>query len=77
MSQITIAALAIITVTSVALWIVGNRFTRRFVALNHAMPPLTWMFRRAEDEELERSRRTALAILPLYLIALVLYLTQS
>ena len=76
MTTITMAALAIITVTSVVLWLVGNRFTRRFVALNRAMPPLTWMFRRTEDEELERSRRTALSILPVYLVALLLYLFQ-
>ena len=77
MTQITIAALAIITVTSVVLWQMGNRFARRFVALNGSMPPLTWMFRRTQDEELERSRRTALTILPLYLIALALYLLQG
>lgn len=76
MTLITIAALGVITVTSVLLWLMGNRFTRRFVALHKAMPPLTWMFRRTEDPELERSRRTALTILPLYLVALVLYLAQ-
>ena len=76
MTQITMAALAIITVTSIVLWLVGNRFTRRFVALNRAMPPLTWMFRRTEDEQLEQFRRTALAILPVYLVALLLYLFQ-
>jgi hypothetical protein len=77
MTPITIAALGIVTVTSLVLWLMGNRFTRRFVALTGAMPPLTWMFRRTQDAELERSRRTALRILPLYLIALALYLLQG
>jgi hypothetical protein len=77
MTPITIAALGIVTVTSLVLWLMGNRFTRRFVALTGAMPPLTWMFRRTQDEELERSRRAALAVLPVYLVALGLYLFQS
>ncbi len=76
MTPITIAALGIVTVTSVVLWLMGNRFTRRCVALTGAMPPLTWMFRRTQDEELERFRRTALAILPVYLVAMALYLFQ-
>ncbi len=76
MTVITIAALGIVTVTSVVLWLMGNRFTRRFIALNGAMPPLTWMFRRTQDEELERSRRTAIGVLPIYLVALALYLFQ-
>jgi hypothetical protein len=76
MTPITIAALGIVTVTSLVLWLMGNRFARRFIALTGAMPPLTWMFRRTQDAELERSRRTALAILPVYLVALLLYLFQ-
>lgn len=76
MTLITFAALGIVTVTSVVLWLMGNRFTRRFVALNGTMPPLTWMFRRTQDEELEHSRRTALRVLPIYLVAVALYLFQ-
>ncbi len=76
MTVITIAALGIVTVTSVVLWLMGNRFTRRFIALNGVMPPLIWMFRGTQDEELERSRRTALGVLPIYLVALALYLFQ-
>ena len=74
MSLVPLAALGIVTIGSVLLWLMGNRFTRRFVALNGRMPPLTWMFRRTEDEELERSRRTALLVLPIYLLALGVYL---
>jgi hypothetical protein len=34
------------------------------------------MFVRTDDPELERWRRGALALLPIYLIALVIYLTR-
>lgn len=70
----TIAALGVITVASVVLYVLGRRYTRAYVAKHRKMPPLTWMFRRTDDPELEGSRRLALAILPVYLIALVLYL---
>jgi hypothetical protein len=70
----TIAALAVVAVTSVALVILGRRYTRRYVARNGAMPPMTWMFRRTDDPELEEPRRLALGLLPIYLVALILYL---
>jgi hypothetical protein len=38
------------------------------------MPRLTWMFHNSGDPDLEPSRRLALALLPIYLVALVLYL---
>ena len=74
MDYFALAALGVVSVTSVALFVLGSRFTRRYVALNRAMPPLTWMFRRTSDPDMERSRRLALTFLPFYLIALVLYL---
>jgi hypothetical protein len=70
-------ALGIVTVTSVVLWFLGQRFAKRYVQLHGTMPPLTWMFRPIrDDEELERSRRQAIGLLPVYLIALALYLVQ-
>lgn len=69
-----IAALGVITVASVVLYILGRRFTRAYVAKHRVMPPLTWMFRPTGDPELEAPRRLALGLLPFYLIALVLYL---
>jgi hypothetical protein len=70
----TIAALAVVAVTSVALVVLGRRYTRTYVAKHRAMPPMTWMFRRTDDPELERPRRLALGLLPIYLVALVVYL---
>jgi hypothetical protein len=76
MTPAAFAALAVITVGSVALWALGRRFMRRYYAINGRLPPSTWMFRRADDAELESSRRLALGLLPLYLLALFLYLTR-
>ena len=69
-------ALGIVAMTSVLLLIFGRRYTRGFVTLYRAAPPLTWMFRKEPDPDLERTRRQALAVLPIYLIALVVYLLR-
>jgi hypothetical protein len=74
MPSYAFAALAIISVTSVVVWVLGRRFTLRFRAKTGAIPPWNWMFRRTDDPELEGPRRLALALLPIYLVALVLYL---
>lgn len=71
---IALGALGVITVLSVALWFLGARFSRRYIAKHRARPPLTWMFRNTGDAELEPSRRQALTLLPFFLIALVVYL---
>jgi hypothetical protein len=68
------AALAVITVLSVALFVLGRRFMHAYYAKHHAMPPMTWMFHATGDPDLEPSRRLALALLPIYLVALVVYL---
>ena len=74
MQPIAFAALAVITVCTVQLYILGRRFIRRYVLIHRAMPRMTWMFHRVDDGEMERARRLALGILPVYLIALVVYL---
>jgi hypothetical protein len=75
--QVTaIAALSLLIGGSFGLWMFGSRFSRRYQELRGAMPPLTWMFRRTDDAELERWRLPALALLPVYLIALVVYLSR-
>lgn len=71
------AALAVLLVACTVLYVFGRRFTRRFVALNRAMPPLTWMFRRAADDELERARRNALLTLQVAVVAFAAYLLLS
>jgi hypothetical protein len=74
MQPLAIAALATVTVLSVTLWFLGVRYSRAYVAKHRARPPATWMFHDTGDPELERPRRFALALLPIFLIALVVYL---
>ena len=74
MTILAIAALAVITVLSVALWFLGVRYSRVYIGKHNARPPLTWMFRNTGDPELEGSRRFALGLLPIFLIAVALYL---
>lgn len=74
MQLIPLAALGVVTVCAVALWFLGARYSRRYIAKHRARPPLTWMFRRTGDADLEGPRRSALIILPVFLTALILYL---
>jgi hypothetical protein len=74
---IAFAALGVVTVCSILLFVVGRRYTRGYVAKHNAMPPMTWMFRRSPDPELEGHRRIALATLPFYLVALLVYLFRA
>ena len=76
MNQVAIAALAVLTVASVALWTFGRRYVRRYVELHGTAPPATWMFRKTDDPKLEEPRRLALMILPIDLIALAVYFSQ-
>ena len=77
MQQLALLALAIVSVTSIALLISGRRFAFRYHARNGTMPPWNWMFTRTDDPELERPRRAALGLLPVFLIALVFYVIQT
>ncbi|HYK95285.1 MAG TPA: hypothetical protein VE011_05375 [Candidatus Dormibacteraeota bacterium] len=74
MQPLAFAALAVVTVLSVVLFVLGRRFMHAYYAKHRVMPPMTWMFHGTNDPELEASRRLALALLPIYLVALVLYL---
>lgn len=69
-------ALALVMSTSFGLLVLGRRYLRGYVARHGTMPPARWMFQRAEDPELERLRRVALALLPFYLVAAVIYLLR-
>ena len=64
-------------VTSVVLWLFGSRFTKGYVARYGKMPRLAWMFHRVDDAELERHRRRALLVLPLYLLGAIAYLAAT
>jgi hypothetical protein len=74
LQPIGFAALGVVTVASILLFVVGRRFTRTYVAKHNAMPPMTWMFRDTGDPDLEAHRRLALTTLPFYLVALAIYL---
>ena len=74
MQQVAFIALGVVTVCAVALWFLGARYSRRYIAKHRARPPMTWMFRGTGDPELEGPRRTALVILPIFLVALLTYL---
>ncbi len=74
---IPLAALGVAAGSSVVLWYYGQRFTRRHVLIHGSMPRLTWMFRRADDAELEGLRHTALGLLAVDLIAIAVYLSQG
>lgn len=74
MQPLAIAALSVVTVLSVALWFLGVRYSRAYIAKYHVRPPATWMFRGTDDPQLESPRRFALLLLPIFLVALVVYL---
>lgn len=76
MQPIAFAALGVVTVCAVALWFLGARYSRRYIAKHRARPPLTWMFRSTGDPDLEGPRRAALVILPIFLVALAVYMLR-
>jgi len=68
------AALAVVTVTTFAIFVLGRRFTRGYYEKHGKLPPAPWMLHASGDPELEGSRRLGLLLLPIYLVALALYL---
>lgn len=74
MSPVAFAALAVVAVTSVALMVLGRRFTKLSIERRGVLPGPAWMFHRTGDPELEAPRRLALALLPIYLIAVYAWL---
>ena len=73
----TLLATGVIGATSIAIWFFGSKFSKRYIALHGALPPLTWMFHRATDPELETFRRRALVFVPFYLVAVAIVLFQQ
>ena len=74
MQPLAFAALGLATVGAVLLWFLGARYSRRYIANHQARPPLLWMFQGTGDPELEGPRRTALVVLPFFLVGVALYL---
>lgn len=71
-----LVALSMVMATSFGLLITGRRFLRGYVARHGTQPPSMWMFLRSGDPELESLRRAALALLPFYLVAALIYLLR-
>jgi hypothetical protein len=74
MQPLAFAALGVATVGAVLLWFLGARYSRRYIAKHGARPPARWMFQDTGDPELEGPRRTALLVLPFFLVGILLYL---
>jgi hypothetical protein len=69
-------ALTVVMATSVGLMVLGRRYFRAYFSRHGTQPPATWMFRRANDPDLERVRRVALLLLPIDVLAILIYLTR-
>lgn len=72
-----IVALAVVMATSLGLLVLGRRYFTGYVARHGRQPPATWMFRRSDDPQLESVRRAALALLPLDVLAALIYLFRA
>jgi len=72
-----VAALAIAGGTAFVIWLMGRRFSQRYIQLHRKVPPPTWMFRAQEDPLLEAPRRRALSLLPILVVAAVVYVVTS
>ena len=71
-----VIALTLVMSTSFGLLVSGRRYLRGYVAKHGTQPPATWMFHRSDDPDLEGVRRVALALLPFYLVAAIVYVLR-
>ena len=71
-----VVALTLVMATSFGLLVAGRRYLRGYVSRHGTQPPARWMFQRSPDPELESYRRLALALLPFYLVAALIYLLR-
>jgi len=71
-----LVALSMVMATSFGLLISGRRYLRGYVEKHGTQPPATWMFHRSDDPDLEGQRRIALALLPFYLVAGLIYFAR-
>ena len=77
MPIVGIAALSVAVSTAFVIWIMARQFSRRYAELHRRIPPPTWMFRTQTDPLLEEPRRRALALLPILVIAAIVYVVSS
>ena len=52
-------------------------FSRRYIELHGRIPPPSWMFRSQPDPELELPRRRALSLLPILIVAAIVYVLNA
>jgi hypothetical protein len=74
---VDVLALTVVAATSFGLLVTGRRYMRGYVSKHGVQPPAPWMFHRSDDPDLEPYRRVALALLPLYVVAAVVYLLRT
>lgn len=77
MPVLSVAAFAIAAGTAFAIWVMARRFSRRYIELHKRVPPPTWMFRSQPDPELDFPRRRALSLLPILIVAAIVYVVNS
>ena len=77
MPILSIVALAVGAGTAFVIWVMARHFARRYAQLHHRIPPPTWMFRSQQDPELEAPRRRALALLPILIVAAIVFVMNS
>ncbi len=77
MPILSVAALAVAAGTAFVIWVMARRFSRRYVELHRRVPPPSWMFRSQPDPELEFPRRRALSLLPILIVAAIVYVLNS
>ncbi|HET9851111.1 MAG TPA: hypothetical protein VFP56_01235 [Candidatus Limnocylindrales bacterium] len=77
MPVLSIAALAVAAGTAFVIWIMARRFSRRYIEVHGRIPPPSWMFRSQADPELEVPRRRALSLLPILIVAAIVYVLNA
>ena len=77
MPIISMTSLAVAAGTALVIWLMARRFSARYVELHRKVPPPSWMFRSQDDPELEAPRRRALSLLPILIVAAILYVLNS
>jgi hypothetical protein len=77
MPILSIASLAVAAGTALVIWLMARQFSRRYVELNGRVPPPSWMFRSQQDPVLEFPRKRALSLLPILIVAAIVYVVNS
>ena len=77
MPVVAVASLAIAAGTAFSIWVMARRFSRRYAELHGRVPPPSWMFRSQSDPELEFPRRRALSLLPILVVAAIVYVLNA